>query len=604
MIQVVQDNDIYKITFPYDYSIKEIVKSIPGRRWNPNGKYWSIPLNHLGMLIRAFTGTEYEDMVTIKSNEQININQELEETYEIPDINISRVKKYVKKGYSLYQHQVDFLKYAINRENNGNLNGFICCDTMGLGKTLEAINLALYNKRKYNFKHCLIICCVNMSKYNWLNEIEVQTNGEFYAYILGSRKGRKGKINYNGSSKQKLDDLQIGHMYGDKSEPKLPYFIIMNVEALRMKEEKKHPIADELINYINDFKINMCVIDEVHKNLSPQSQQGNQLLKIKKKTGTKCSWLPMTGTPIVNRPTDLFLPLRLIDAHAINSYWTWNQSFCVYGGYGGHDIIGYKNMKMLKSLLQNNMIRRTKEQVLDLPDKIEFIEYVENTKYQEKLMQEIQSDLLLHKDEIVTSLNPLAKMMRLRQVNGSPELIDESIELDKKYLTKNAKMRRFLEILEDIINRDEKVVVFSNWVEPLRTIYHYIHSKYKTCVFTGTIDEKDRQRNKETFINNPEYKIMLGTMGALGTTHTLTVANNVIFYDEPWTAADRQQAVDRVHRISTSKSVNIYTLLSKDTIDERVHKILYEKDTIAGFMVDNKIDIYNNPELFDVLLGN
>ena len=108
MIHVVEHENIYKITFPYHPGIVDIVKTIPGRWWHKDEKYWSIPKNHLGMLINAFTGTEFQDMVVIRSTEHINVNQTLDATTEIPDIDISSVKEYVKSGYSLYNHQKDF----------------------------------------------------------------------------------------------------------------------------------------------------------------------------------------------------------------------------------------------------------------------------------------------------------------------------------------------------------------------------------------------------------------------------------------------------------------------------------------------------------------
>lgn len=603
MIDVIQYDNEYRITFPYKFEIKEIVKAIPGRSWNPEGKYWSIPLNHLGMLINQFKGTEYESMIRIRSKEHINENSTLGSTKSIPEIDISKVKLYSKPGTQLYAHQIDFLKFAIDREDHHNMNGFLCCDEMGLGKSIESVNLALYNKMQYKFKHCLILCCVNMSKYNWQQEIADHTNGQFEGYILGSRKLKSGKINYNGSSKDKLEDLKLGHKYGDKKESRLPYFIIINIEAIRMKDSRLHPISDILIDYINSGKLNMIIIDEVHKNVSPTSQQGKQLLRIKKSTGKKCLWLPMTGTPIVNQPTDLFLPLRLVEGHSINSFYSWDQNFCVFGGFGGHEIVGYKNMDKLKDILQVNMIRRTKDEVLDLPEKIEIIEYVENTRYQNKLMKSVEADIMNERESIITSLNPLAKMLRLRQVNGSPELVDNLLQIDKNYVKNNAKLARLLELIQDIISRDEKVVVFSNWVEPLRMIYRHLASNYKVASFTGTMNERDRQSNKAAFLSDPNCKIIVGTIGALGTTHTLTSANNIIFYDEPWQAADRSQACDRIHRLGASKSCRIYTLISKDTIDERVHNILYRKDTISKYIVDDKLDIYNNPELFNLLLG-
>ena len=604
MINVVEHEDAYRISFPYDFELKELVKATPGRSWNPDEKFWSIPKANLGVLLQNFRGTKFEPLVRIYSNENINIDQTLEPTATIPDIDISDVKTYVKDGGKLYSHQLDFMKYAIDRQNRGIKSGFIVGDEPGAGKTLESINLALYNREKYGFKHCLIICCVNVSKYNWMKEISEHTNGQFEGYILGTRISKRGIVKYTGSSKDKLKDLITGMKYGEKKYGPLPYFLILNVEALRMKSGRTFDITTVLLDMINiDKSLNMIIIDEVHKNTSPQSQQGQQLLKLRTKAKSPVMFLPMTGTPIVNRPTDLFLSLRLIEAHNINSFSLWRKSYCIDGGYDGYDVIGYKNLDTLKSTLQANMLRRLKKDILDLPDKIEMVEYVQNTPYQDKLTKAVVLELLDQQEHILTSPNPLAQMLRLRQVNGAPELVDQDLKIDNQYLSKNAKLQRLLDIVADIIDRDEKVVIFSNWVEPLRTVYKYLASKYKVCAFTGTMSEKDRQNHKEVFLSNPEYKIIVGTIGALGTTHTLTSANNIIFYDEPWTAADRLQAIDRVHRISTIRNINIYTLISKNTIDERVHDILYSKEMTSNYIVDGKLDVYKNPELFNYLVG-
>ena len=473
------------------------------------------------------------------------------------------------------------------------------------GKSLEAMNLAIYNKNQFRFQHCLVICCINSSKYNWVNDIKMHTRGEYVPYILGSRMKKHRQSYQVAGGKEKLDDLMNLKQFGSKKGKDLPYFIILNVEAIRYKEGRKYPIADRLIELINKKYIGMIVIDEVHKNLSPTSQQGKQLLRIKKSITETPMWIPMSGTPITKRPTDLFLPLLLVNAHGYNSFYTWSKEYCIYGGFGGHEVVGYKNVPRLKSQLQANMIRRLKSDVLDLPPKIQYTEYVDNTLYQERLYDRTAAGLLREQEEIVKSLNPLSKFLRLRQVNGNPELVDPSCDItDSRYIEKNAKLQRLMELLEEIHERGEKVVIFSNWVESLRTLYKFVSSKYKTCCFTGTMKETDRQKHKEVFINNPNYTVMMGTFGALGTTHTLTVARNVIMYDEPWNPSDKVQAEDRCYRIGTNESVNIYTIITRDTVDDRVHDILYTKAGISEFIVDNKLDITNNPRLFNLLLSD
>lgn len=604
MIQVTQNNDVYEIRSKYDPNFIEIIKSISGRRWVPEQKMWTIPKDKLGFLMNAVVGTDYENTLQIDSQEYLGVNQTFDNTKTIPDVDISNVKFYVEEGKELYQHQKDTMKYALYRDQTGRHSGFLLGDQPGLGKTLSVMNLALHRKLTRKDKHCLVICCINTAKYNWYEDIIKHTNGEQIPYLIGTRKNRKGVESIRGS-KEKLDDLLTLKKYGQKKNgEKLPYFLIINIEAIRYKEGRKYPIADRIIELINEGKINMIAVDEIHKNCSPTSNQGKQVLKIKKQTGKKLEWIPMTGTPITKSPLDCFLPFRLIDAHDYSSFYLWSQNFCVYGGFGGHEVIGYKNMPQLKAMVQDNMLRRLKKDVLDLPPKIHITEYVENTPYQQRLYAQVRGDMLAQKGVLQASMNPLAQFIRLRQVNGYPEVIDKNLSpTSKDYLSKNAKMKRILEIIDLHVSQGEKVVVYSNWVEPLRTLYRYVSKKYKTCCYTGTMSDADKEKNKRVFTTNPEYMVMLGTIGALGTSHTLTVAHVILFMDECWNATDREQAEDRCHRISATEPLMIYTLISQGTVDERVHDILYTKDGIAKYIVDDSLDFKKHPELFDLLLS-
>lgn len=605
MIIVKQNEDVYEITFKYDPRVIARIKLVPGRRWVPSEKIWTIPRDKLGFLLAQFKGSEYEQFIKIISDEQINQNATLDVTTTIPDIDVSQIPFYVKEGATPYQHQIDFMKYSIHRQLQGEMDGFILADDPGLAKTNQSMNLAIYNQKQYRFQHCLVICCVNSSKYNWVEDIKEHTRNQYVPYILGSRLMKNKKSYKVAGGKEKLADLTDRKMYGLKDGDELPYFLILNVEAIRYRVQRKYPIADKIIELINQGYINMIIIDEVHKNLSPTSQQGKQILRIKKSISRDIVWLPMSGTPITKRPTDLFLPLRLINAHGYNSFYMWSKDYCLYGGFRDHEIIGYKNIPRLKSQLQNNMLRRLKSDVLDLPPKIYYTEYVDNTPYQSRLYENIAMGLLTQQEEIVKSLNPLSKFLRLRQVNGNPELVDFDLDISSAdYIKKNAKLKRLLELLEEIHERGEKVVIFSNWVESLRTLYRFVSKYYNTCCFTGTMKESVRQKHKEVFLKNPDYTVMMGTFGALGTTHTLTVARNEIMYDEPWNPSDKSQAEDRIYRIGTKESVNIYTLITRNTVDDRVHEILYTKSGISEFIVDGRLDVVNNPKLFSLLLSD
>lgn len=270
VIYIVQDEDSYILKFKYDPKLISLVKNVPGRQWNPKEKLWTIPKEHLGWLMNEIKGTEYENAVRIESDEYINENATLDSTNAIPDVDISDMKQYVKAGSKLYKHQIDFLKYAKSRAGKG----FILADEMGCGKTLEVLNYAMYMKKVYDYKHCLIIVCVNSAKYSWQADIEKHTNGMERAYILGTRLKKNGQIKFNTTGTDKVADLKTGHMYGKESAPELPYFLITNIESLRTKSGKHFILVEEILKMAERNELQMIPIDEVHKNMSPKSTQG------------------------------------------------------------------------------------------------------------------------------------------------------------------------------------------------------------------------------------------------------------------------------------------------------------------------------------------
>ena len=111
-----------------------------------------------------------------------------------------------------------------------------------------------------------------------------------------------------------------------------------------------------------------------------------------------------------------------------------------------------------------------------------------------------------------------------------------------------------------------------------------------------------REQQKHLFKTNPKCNIILGTIGALGVSHNLAEARNVIFYDEPWNQATMTQAEDRAYRGNSTESVTVHRLITKDTVDDIVHGILFKKQGMSEFIVDDVMDIHKHPELIDMML--
>jgi SNF2 family DNA or RNA helicase len=306
----------------------------------------------------------------------------------------------------------------------------------------------------------------------------------------------------------------------------------------------------------------------------------------------------------MNQPIDLYTTLNWL-GYENHSAYAFKNHYCIMGGFGKHQIVGYKNLPELQSILDKCMLRRLKSDVLDLPEKIYINDYVEMTKAQIKLYDEVRNNLIENIDKIKLSPNPLVQLIRLRQVTGNPNILSSSIN-------DNPKFNRMCEIIEDAIENGGKVLVFSNWTDVIEPAYELVKSmkykkdgrdkRYNPAMYTG--QNKDvREQEKDRFMTDPDCKVLLGTMGAMGTGLTLTAANTVIFLDEPWNRAIKDQCEDRVHRIGTKDSPNIITIMCKGTIDEKINDLVDKKGKMSDVLIDKEEDLMRNPKVVNYLLS-
>lgn len=442
--------------------------------------------------------------------------------------------------------------------------------------TKQVIDIAVAKKLQKDYHHCLIVCGVNGLKWNWLNEVHTHSNED--AWILGQRfKNHKIKIGSNADKLADVKALSTGQIQS--------YFIITNVETLR--DEK---IAEELKKLCDNKTIGLVAIDEVHKCKNPASQQGKGILKLQ----SECR-IAMTGTPLMNQPFDLFIILKWL-GYEKHAFYAFKQHHAVYGGYGGYEIVGYKNLNELQERLDDIMLRRLKNDVFDLPDKLYIDEYVEMTPKQAKIYNEVTMDIKSNIDQIKMANNPLAELIRMRQATGYTGILSSTIQ-------ESAKLDRMEELVEEAIENGKKVVIFSNWTQMTDAIYDKLAGKdYGVSVITGQTKDSDRQNIVELFQTKDYCKVLIGTIGAMGTGLTLTAGTVEIFMDEPWNKALKDQAEDRCHRIGTTQNITIYTLMCKGTIDERIHDLIEKKGAMSDALVDGKVDI-SNSLMLDFLLS-
>lgn len=460
-----------------------------------------------------------------------------------------------------FDHQLESFEYAKEHDS------FLLGDEQGLGKTKQAIDIAV--SRKSGFKHCLIISCISGLRWNWHDE--VLTHSHEKAHILGARINTKGNVVIDGLQ-ARIDDLL---------KPHDEYFLITNIESLRDKN-----FAACLEQLTSSGEIGMAIVDEVHKCKNSTSSQGEALHKVK-----SYYKMALTGTPLMNNPIDIYNIMKWLgyDSHSLTAF---KQHYCLLDGF--KNIVGYKNLSELRERVQAFMLRRLKDEVLDLPPKIRKVEYIEMNTAQTKIYKEAVTKLKKDIDKVRLSKNPLAEFIRLRQATGYPEILTT-----KK--VKSSKFERAFEIIDEIVENGGKVLVFSNWTKVIEPFYEQV--PHLATSITGELDDDQKQENKKFFMENPSCKVLCGTIGAMGTGFTLTAAQTIIFLDEPWTGAEKDQAEDRAHRIGTKGTVTVYTLLCKNTIDEQVHRIVLNKGEMAKMLIDGKVSKGKEGDFIDFLLN-
>ena len=200
----------------------------------------------------------------------------------------------------------------------------------------------------------------------------------------------------------------------------------------------------------------------------------------------------------MNSPLDLYMPIRWLGFEN-HSFYSFKNHYCIMGGYGNYQIMGYKHLDQLKEQFEKIVLRRLKKDVLDLPEKIYIDDYVEMEAKQNKIYKEVKAEIKENIDKVISSPNPLAEMIRLRQATDYTGILSSTIQ-------ESAKFERLEELLEEITANNKKAIIFSNWTSVINPLYERLQ-KYNPAIITGEIKNRVEQENK--FKNNDTCKIIL-----------------------------------------------------------------------------------------------
>jgi SWI/SNF-related matrix-associated actin-dependent regulator 1 of chromatin subfamily A len=409
---------------------------------------------------------------------------------------------------------------------------FILADDMGLGKTTSTIIGALES----GSKKILIICPATL-KINWKREIENYSDRPIF--IAESK---------NFSTEH---DFVIAN-----------YDIIKNFHDPKNKEE----------SLILNSKFDLVIVDEAHyiKNATAQrTKLINDLVK-----NTERLWL-LTGTPMTSRPMDYFNLLSLVDSPVSKNWMAYAIRYCAgyqfkVGNRKVWNITGASNLEELRERTSGTILRRLKENVLDLPDKIITPVYLKlKSKAYEDVMGEYYDWYDKNPEESKSLTVQFSKLTKVRQI-----IAEEKIQ-------------QTIEIAENIIEQGKKVIIFCNFTDSLNKIVEHFG---KTAVkLDGSMSQHERQYSVDQFQENEKIKVFVGNIKAAGTGITLTAGEAAIFNDLSFLPSDHAQAEDRSYRYGQKNNVLVYYPIFENTIEGIIYDILNnKKQVIATVMGDNQ----------------
>lgn len=437
----------------------------------------------------------------------------------------------IKKSFPILR---DYQLYGVQWLNTLKKLGLggILADDMGLGKTLQTIVYLSMEKRELPS----IVIAPKSLVYNWKSEFERFAPGIVVKMCVGVKRERE----------EAIKNLKSGEILITT------YGVLKNDLDLYEKMPFKEGFAN-------------IIIDEAQNIKNILGKTSNAIKEIKGETK-----IALTGTPIENNILEL-----------------WSIFDFAFPGYLGKHTTFKKryldNLKSLKSVVGPFILRRTKSEVLqELPDKIEQDVVVELGEKQRKLYL---GYLEKYKREVEAVGSDAIKILfcitRLRQLCNHPKLFIED------YKGESAKLDALLELLQEAKSGGHRVLLFSQFTEMLGIIKNHLKDDYNILYLDGKTKVEERLNLVERF-NSGEGDIFVISLKAGGSGLNLTGADTVIHFDPWWNPSVENQATDRAHRMGQKNVVNVFRLITKGTIEEKINLIKDEKSKVISEVLDGE----------------
>ena len=439
----------------------------------------------------------------------------------------------------------------------------------GLGKTKIAIDLLLYWLDKRDIDTVLIVTKKTLVK-NWIDEFGFHTN--IRPKVLDTNK----RLNF--------------FVFNSTAE-----VVVTNFETVSSELER-------MTLFLKTRNV-AIIIDESTKIKNPESKLAQDFFKLSSLFKIR---IIMTGTPVANRPYDIWSQIFFLDqGESLGPDYSRFKSECDLSNNLGKNKSRRETFESSISKIFDKIkgftVRETKNSgVVTLPTKNYYSFYVDFEDEQRRIYEQIRTEMtmVIHRGDTSIfdeSQESLKRLLRLVQVTSNPKL------LDNRYDSVSGKEELLDDIITKILEREERVIVWSIFTGNV----DYFCRKYRSLgsvKITGKMNVSERMNSVNKF-KYGDAQILFATPQSAKEGLTLTIANNCVFYDRGFNLDDYLQAQDRIHRISQEKPCNIYNLMVSESIDVWIDKLLKAKQN-AAFLAQGDISLDRYKEIVDYSFGD
>ena len=454
-------------------------------------------------------------------------------------------------------------------ETGGAGKGFGFLFEMGCGKTLTAIAVAGAGYQMGHVKRVLIIAPTSVVAV-WPKEFEEYAAFPYTVRVLLGDKRKRLK---------ELNDL-IRFPF-----PRLKVAVI-NYESVW---------REGVYEALQDYDADLIIADESQR---IKTHDANQSLAIHR-LGDKARYkMILSGTPIQNKATDIWSQYRFLDRHVFSdNFYTFRNRYCDMGGFGGKEVVGYKNMDELIRKEHSVAYRVTKEEALDLPEQTVENRYIPLDKKERSLYDRLRRDSVteLESGGKVTAATVLTKLLRLQQLTGGFLVEDDAAQ---GRLVSRSKLDALADILQDyVIEGGKKLVIFARFLQEIHAIEDLCaktlgKAGMNAVAIYGEIRKEDRGGIVQRFQTDPSTTVFVGQIDTAGTGITLTAADTCVYYSVNFNYATYDQSKSRIHRIGQRNRCTYIHLVAENTVDGMILGALRRKQDLAKAVVDKWRDFF------------